>query len=76
MGAIGYYIPEAFEVAGSGLVPGIDSSVAIRTMTIEHDTAYFAAGGGIVSDSRPELEYAEMLLKAKALFAALGVLRR
>ncbi|MCZ6608225.1 MAG: chorismate-binding protein, partial [Alphaproteobacteria bacterium] len=32
-------------------------------------TAAFQAGGGIVADSDPALEYGETLDKAKALFA-------
>ena len=71
MGAIGYSVPEAFETENSGLAAGIDTSVAIRTMTISDGITSFSTGGGIVSDSRPDLEYSEMLLKAKALLAAL-----
>ncbi|MBX3283666.1 MAG: anthranilate synthase component I family protein [Acidobacteria bacterium] len=71
MGAIGYSVPRAFETEASELTPGIDTSVAIRTMTIRGKLASFATGGGIVSDSEPDLEYREMLLKAKALLAAL-----
>lgn len=73
MGAIGYSIPTGFETEDSGLTSGIDTNVAIRTMVIRDGVASFSTGGGIVSDSRPDLEYSEMLLKAKALFAALGV---
>ena len=73
MGAIGYSIPNAFETEDSGLSSGIDTNVAIRTMVIRDGIATFSAGGGIVSDSEPDLEYAEMLLKVKALFAALGI---
>ena len=71
MGAIGYSIPAEFRTEGSGLSAGVDTSVAIRTMTITDDIASFSTGGGIVSDSQPEVEYAEMLLKAKALLRAL-----
>lgn len=71
MGAIGYSVPETFETENSGLAAGIDTSVAIRTMTIRDGITSFSTGGGIVSDSRPDLEYSEMLLKAKALLAAL-----
>ena len=69
MGAIGYYVPE---IGFDGLKPGFDLSVAIRTMTIRDRTATFNVGGGITIDSEPEAEYAESLLKAKALLAALG----
>src|SRR4029077_2089351 len=67
MGAIGLYIPEE----GFDLQPGIDSSVAIRTMTIRENTVTFNVGGGITIDSDPESEYMESLLKARALVDAL-----
>ncbi len=63
MGAIGYF---AFD--GS-----LDLSVAIRTMTVTDRLARFNVGGGIVADSDPEKEYEESLVKARALFRALGV---
>jgi len=69
MGAIGYVIPETgFE----GLTPGFDLGVAIRTMVIEGKQAVFNVGGGITIESDPVAEYEESMLKAKALFAALG----
>lgn len=48
-------------------------NVAIRTMVQVGDTVYVHAGSGIVADSDPEQEYEETLLKAKAMFQALGV---
>ncbi|CAN5669060.1 aminodeoxychorismate synthase component I [soil metagenome] len=70
MGAIGICIPnENFD----GIEPGLDMSVAIRTMVIRDHTAVFNVGGGIVIDSDAEMEYAESLLKAKALLSALGI---
>jgi para-aminobenzoate synthetase component 1 len=67
MGAIGVYIPPSwgpeFEM--------LDTSVAIRTMVVSAGEAVFNVGGGIVIDSDPEKEYAESLLKAKALLSAL-----
>jgi len=69
MGAIGYFIPETgFE----GLKPGFDLSVAIRTMVVKGNRAVFNVGGGITIDSDPKDEYEESMLKAKAIFAALG----
>jgi para-aminobenzoate synthetase component 1 len=68
MGAIGYFVPET----GFALKPGFDLSVAIRTMVIRGSEAEFNVGGGVVSDSDPDAEYEESLLKAKALLAALG----
>ncbi|MEQ1646800.1 MAG: anthranilate synthase component I family protein, partial [Pyrinomonadaceae bacterium] len=68
MGAIGYRIPEKhFDLPAT-----IDLSVAIRTMVIRDQTATFNVGGGIVIDSDPETEYAESLLKAKALLNAIS----
>ncbi len=68
MGAIGYSIPDGFEME-----PSIDLSVAIRTMVIRDQTANFNVGGGIVIDSDPESEYEETLTKARALLDAIGV---
>jgi para-aminobenzoate synthetase component 1 len=62
MGAIGY-----FSFDGQA-----DLSVAIRTMTVRDSTARFNVGGGIVADSQPEDEYAESLIKARALLRALN----
>ena len=67
MGAIGYSVPAGFD----GLEPGIDLSVAIRTMVFRDQTATFNVGGGITIDSDAEEEYQESLLKAKALLRAL-----
>ncbi|MBV9471016.1 MAG: aminodeoxychorismate synthase component I, partial [Abitibacteriaceae bacterium] len=62
MGAIGYF----------GFNGDMEWNVAIRTITCIRDKAYFHVGGGIVADSRPDSEYAEMLLKAQGLKRALG----
>ncbi len=69
MGGIGYSIPPGLR---DGLSAHIDLSVAIRTMVIRDNTATFNVGGGIVIDSDPESEYAESLIKAKALLDAIG----
>ncbi|MFN2454840.1 MAG: aminodeoxychorismate synthase component I [Pyrinomonadaceae bacterium] len=50
----------------------MDSSVAIRTMTVRDKTARFNVGGGIVADSRADAEYEESLVKARALLTALN----
>ncbi len=63
MGAIGY----------SGFDGTIDLNVAIRTIVIKNNLATFNVGGGVVIDSDPESEYRESLLKAQALFRALGI---
>lgn len=54
-----------------GFNGSIDLNIAIRTIVMKEGTAYFQAGGGIVWDSDPELEYEESLHKAKALFSTL-----
>ncbi len=59
-GAIGYI----------GFDGAMDLNIAIRTMLVKGETAYFQAGGGIVADSDPELEYQETLDKASALARA------
>ena len=63
MGAIGCSIPGT---------KTLDLNVAIRTMVIKNREAVFNVGGGIVIDSVPEDEYAETLLKAKALLNAIN----
>lgn len=44
----------------------MDLNIAIRTVILKGDTAYYQAGGGIVADSDPDLEYEETLHKARA----------
>ncbi len=50
----------------------MDSSIVIRTFLAKGNNLYFSAGGGIVADSDPDLEFEETLHKAAALFTALG----
>ncbi len=54
-GAIGY-------VSANG---NIDFALAIRTMILKEGMAYIQAGGGVVFDSNPELEYEETSNKLK-----------
>ena len=49
----------------------MDLNIAIRTMIYKDKKVYFQAGGGIVADSNPEMEYQETLHKAKALMDSL-----
>jgi para-aminobenzoate synthetase component 1 len=49
----------------------MDSSIVIRTFLAKDGNVYFSAGGGIVADSDPDMEFEETLHKASALFAAL-----
>jgi para-aminobenzoate synthetase component 1 len=62
MGAIGYV----------GFDKTLQMSVAIRTLVVRNNKAVFNVGGGIVIDSDPESEYEESLVKAQAIFSALG----
>jgi para-aminobenzoate synthetase component 1 len=61
-GAIGYW----------SLTGALDTNIAIRTAVALGDRVYFSAGGGIVADSDPELEYRETLDKALGLIDALA----
>ena len=69
-GAIGYVRRPKAEDALSGLEARF--SVAIRTTVIDKTTqvATYGSGGGITSDSVPEVEWHELLLKADVLRAA------
>jgi anthranilate synthase component 1 len=60
-GAVGYF-------CFSG---NMDTAIAIRTMVISRGIAHVQAGGGIVADSIPEIEYQETLHKATALLRAI-----
>jgi para-aminobenzoate synthetase component 1 len=51
----------------------IELNVAIRTIILKDGLAHIPVGGGIVADSHPAAEYEETLVKAKAMFEALGV---
>jgi para-aminobenzoate synthetase component 1 len=60
-GSIGY-------VSATG---AMDTSIVIRTYLALGGQVYFGAGGGIVADSDPELEYGETLDKARGLIETL-----
>ena len=60
-GAIGYF----------GFDGSLDLNIAIRTAVVRDGVAHFQAGGGIVADSVPALEYEETLHKASAIRRAL-----
>jgi para-aminobenzoate synthetase component 1 len=51
----------------------IQFNLAIRTMVMKDGLIHVPVGGGIVADSDPAEEYRETLVKARAMFAALGV---
>ena len=50
-----------------------DLNILIRTILHVNGTYYFHAGGGIVADSEPDLEYEETLHKARGMMEALGI---
>lgn len=56
-----------------GLDGNMTFNVAIRTMTMIDGEIEVSAGGGIVAESDPESEYAEVLAKAAGMFASLNV---
>lgn len=59
-GAVGY-------LAWNG---NMDTAIAIRTAVIKDDTLYIEAGGGVVADSQPRLEWKESMNKGRAIFRA------
>ncbi len=61
-GAIGHF----------GFDGSLDLNIAIRTAVATDGVAHFQAGGGIVADSSPALEYEETLHKASAIGRALA----
>ena len=61
-GSIGY-------ISATG---AMDTSIVIRTFVTAGGELYFQAGGGIVADSDPELEYRETLDKARGLIETLN----
>lgn len=59
-GAVGY-------LAWNG---NMDMAIAIRTAVIKDRVLYIEAGGGVVADSVPQLEWEESLNKCRAIFRA------
>ncbi|MEW6636094.1 MAG: anthranilate synthase component I [Actinomycetota bacterium] len=64
-GAIGYY----------GVDGRLDTCITLRTALLKDGVASFQAGGGVVADSVPSLEYEETRNKARAMARALEVAR-
>jgi anthranilate synthase component 1 len=60
-GTVGYF----------GARGDMDQAITIRTLVFNGDTYSYQAGGGIVADSVPDAEYAELLAKSAALRRAL-----
>jgi anthranilate synthase component 1 len=59
-GAVGYF----------GFSGNMDTCITIRTLVIKDKIAYIQAGGGVVADSVPSLEYLETVNKARAMMRA------
>ncbi len=57
------------------ITPGgdMDTCIVLRTGIITKNKLYVQAGGGIVYDSNPELEYTETVNKAKAVLNAAAI---
>jgi para-aminobenzoate synthetase/4-amino-4-deoxychorismate lyase len=64
-GAIGYVSP----------VAGLETSVVIRTFEVAGADCWIGVGGGIVADSEPDRELAEVFTKVDPLLAAVGASR-
>ncbi len=60
-GAVGY-----FSYSGN-----MDTAISLRTMVLKDGVAYLQAGGGIVADSDPHMEYEETIHKMGALMHAI-----
>ncbi len=51
----------------------LDTCISLRTMVVQNGVAYVQAGGGVVADSDPDLEYQESCNKAAALLKAIDL---
>jgi anthranilate synthase component 1 len=60
-GAVGFFSPDDLEIA-----------ITIRSLVLRDGVAYVHAGAGIVADSVPSNESAEVAAKAGAVLAALA----
>ena len=54
-----------------GFDGAMDTSIVIRNLTVDGDKVIAQAGGGIVSDSTPALEYEEAMVKIRPLLSVL-----
>jgi para-aminobenzoate synthetase / 4-amino-4-deoxychorismate lyase len=64
-GAIGYVSP----------IAGLETSVVIRTFEVAGQDCWIGVGGGIVADSEPDRELAEVFTKVDPLLTAVGATR-
>lgn len=63
--------PYCGSIAYLGFNGEMDSSIIIRTLALKDHKITYHVGGGIVSDSNPDDEYEETLIKGSALYSAL-----
>jgi anthranilate synthase component 1 len=61
-GIVGYF----------GFDGALDSCIALRSIVLKNNKAYFQTGAGIVADSDPGREYEECVNKAKAMLEAIA----
>jgi len=64
-GAVGYF----------SWYGNMDMAIAIRTAVIQDGQLHVQAGGGIVADSEPELEWEESMNKGRAIFKAVEIMQ-
>ncbi len=65
-GAVGY-----IDFSGA-----MDTAICLRTVIVADGSAWVQAGGGVVADSRPDLEYEESMNKAAAPLLAIAMASR
>ena len=65
-GAVGY-----IDFSGT-----MDTAICLRTVVVANGSAWVQAGGGVVADSQPELEYEESMNKAAAPLVAIAMASR
>ncbi len=53
----------------------MDTAIAIRTAVVKDEVLYIQAGGGVVADSIPRLEFKETMNKARAMFRAAAMVQ-
>lgn len=63
--------PYCGAIAWLGFDGAMDSSIVIRSLVVNGDEVLAHAGGGIVADSDPKLEYEEAMVKIRPLLSVL-----
>ena len=65
--------PYAGAVGYIDFTGNMDTCIALRTVVLQNQTAYVQAGGGVVYDSVPDLEYEETQNKARGMLKAIEI---